>query len=112
MILGPISEIEHKAARLLTLLEKLQSPEISFRMADPVSKAGGGSLPLLNLPSKGVAVRTKSMTVNALERFMRNHEPPIIGRIEDDVFVMDMRTARLEDLEIIANAFKHLLDEE
>ncbi len=112
MILGPISEIEHKAARLLALLETLRSPEISFRLADPVSKAGGGSLPLLNLPSKGVAVKTRNMSVNALERFMRNHEPPIIGRIEDDVFVMDMRTARLEDLDIIANAFKHLLDEE
>ena len=112
MILGPVSEIEHKAARLLAMLEKLRSPEISFRLADPVSKAGGGSLPLLNLPSKGVAVKARNMSVNALERFMRNHEPPIIGRIEDDVFVMDMRTARIEDLEIIADAFNHLLGEE
>jgi L-seryl-tRNA(Ser) seleniumtransferase len=112
MILGPLSEIKHKADRLLKELNKIGSRKLSLFPVGVISKAGGGSLPMLNLPSKGVGVRVESMTINAVEQFMRGNTPPIIGRIEDNAFVMDLRTVRLEELEPIVNAFRKLLDKE
>jgi L-seryl-tRNA(Ser) seleniumtransferase len=40
---------------------------------------------------------------------MRSHDPPVIGRIEEDVFIMDLRTILDDELPIIKNAFENML---
>ncbi len=110
MILMPLSQVHEKALRLLKLLENIKKPELSVHLLDLISKAGGGSLPSLQLPSKGIGVKINTMTINAVERFMRNNSPPVIGRIEDDLFIMDLRTVQVDELEIIETAFKTLLN--
>jgi L-seryl-tRNA(Ser) seleniumtransferase len=40
---------------------------------------------------------------------MRKNSPPIIGRIENDAFIIDPRTLRSDDLAVIESAFEHLL---
>lgn len=112
MILMPVSRIEEKATCLLDIFNKLAIPELSVQMMDLTSRAGGGSLPSLKLPSKGIGVKINTMTINALERFMRRNSPPVIGRIEDDLFVMDLRTVQSDELEIIGTAFKTMLNKE
>ncbi len=112
MILMPVARIEEKASRLLYSLENLKIPELSAHIMDLTSRAGGGSLPMLKIPSKGIGVSVKTMTVNAVERFMRNHTPPIIGRIEDDLFIMDLRTIQVDEMAIIDSAFKIMLNKE
>lgn len=112
MILMPVARIEEKASRLLYILENLKIPELSAHIMDLTSRAGGGSLPMLKIPSKGIGVSVKTMTVNAVERFMRNHTPPIIGRIEDDLFIMDLRTIHVDEMAIIDSAFKTMLNKE
>ena len=61
------------------------------------SRAGGGALPLLELPSRCLAVQVKGMSANTLEKNMRENDPPIIGRIEDDAYTMDPRTLKDEE---------------
>jgi L-seryl-tRNA(Ser) seleniumtransferase len=43
---------------------------------------------------------------------MRHHSPPIIGRIEKDRFIMDVRTLQDDDLPHIDQAFRHMLKKE
>ncbi|MCU0615257.1 MAG: L-seryl-tRNA(Sec) selenium transferase [Desulfobacterales bacterium] len=112
MILMPVARIEEKVSRLFNILENLKIPELSVHRMDLISRAGGGSLPMLKIPSKGIGVNVKTMTVNAVERFMRNHTPPIIGRIEDDLFIMDLRTVQVDELAMIEWAFKTMLNKE
>jgi L-seryl-tRNA(Ser) seleniumtransferase len=42
---------------------------------------------------------------------MRGSAPPVIGHIENDVFVMDVRTIQDEEVAIIASVFKKILAE-
>jgi L-seryl-tRNA(Ser) seleniumtransferase len=112
MILTPVHQIEEKASKCLNILENLKIPELSIQLMSLTSRAGGGSLPMLKIPSKGIGVDVKKMTVNAVERFMRNYTTPIIGRIEDDLFIMDMRTVRTDEIPIIESAFKTMLNKE
>jgi L-seryl-tRNA(Ser) seleniumtransferase len=112
MILMPVFQIEKKASKLYNILENLKISELSIHLMDLTSRAGGGSLPMLKIPSKGIGVNVKTMTVNAVERFMRNHTPPIIGRIEDDLFIMDLRTIQADEMVIIESAFKNMLNKE
>ena len=105
----PFDHIESNAKTLFKLLENIHDPKLSVSLIDIFSRPGGGSLPLLKLPSKGVGVKVEGISANALEKQMRNDECPIIGRIEEDLFIMDLRTILDDELQLIENAFKRIL---
>jgi L-seryl-tRNA(Ser) seleniumtransferase len=79
-----------------------------IRLIERYSKTGGGALPLMELPSLCIGIQIKGISPNALEKRMRSNDPPIIGRIEDDLFVMDPRTIQKDELSIIETAFADL----
>jgi len=108
MLTLPYDDIAKEAARLVNILENIDDARLSIKLIDLSSRAGGGALPLLNLPSKCVGVKVEGMSVNAVERYMRNNMPPIIGRIEDDLFIMDLRTIQEDELRFIESAFSNL----
>jgi len=105
----PFDHIESNAKTLFKMLENIDDPKLSVSLIDIFSRPGGGSLPLLKLPSKGVGVKVERISANALEKQMRNDECPIIGRIEEDLFIMDLRTILADELQLIENAFKRIL---
>jgi L-seryl-tRNA(Ser) seleniumtransferase len=111
MITCPVAEIQQKARRLKKMIRALKDPRIDAGLLDLPSKAGGGALPLLDLPSKCVSVQIKGMSADALETRMRNHRPPIIGRIMDDTYLMDMRTVFDDELPEIIAALQTCLKE-
>ncbi len=111
MITTPLSVIEARAADLSTRLENVADDRLELVAVESASKTGGGSLPLLNLPSRCIGVSIKGVSANGIERWMRDHMPPIIGRIENDLFVMDPRTLQEDELNIIEEAFTRLLAE-
>jgi L-seryl-tRNA(Ser) seleniumtransferase len=103
--------IANKARRLRKRLNALGDNRLEAVIMDSSSKVGGGALPLQELPTKCVGVMIKGFSANAIERLMRSSAPPIIGHIENDVFVMDVRTVQDEEVAIIASAFKKMLTE-
>lgn len=109
MLTMPVSHIEYQATRLADRLIALEDPRLSAKRMSLYSRAGGGSLPQLKLPTYCVGVTIQNMTANALEEQMRGHSPPIIGRIEDDTFIMDLRTIGDDELSIIVDAFSCML---
>ena len=104
MMTEPLADIAEKAEQLAADLQRLHLPDLFAEVTDLRSRPGGGSLPLLEIPSKGVRVRMDGLSVNTLEYRMRKHSPPIIGRIEEDFFIMDMRTVSSGDIAQIVNA--------
>jgi L-seryl-tRNA(Ser) seleniumtransferase len=108
MLTLPVEAIEKKAQQLALMLGKTDNPLIDIQLLDRSSKAGGGALPLLELPSKCVGVKIKGISANAIERSMRNNMPPIIGRIEEDFFIMDLRTIQEDEFFYIKSAFATL----
>jgi L-seryl-tRNA(Ser) seleniumtransferase len=105
----PLDHIESNAKRLFKMLKDIDDPKLSVNLIDIFSRPGGGSLPLLKLPSKGVGIKVEGTSANAVEKHMRDNECPIIGRIEEDLFIMDLRTILDDELELIESAFKHML---
>jgi L-seryl-tRNA(Ser) seleniumtransferase len=59
-----------------------------------------------------VGIRIDGLSANNIEQIMRESMPPIIGRIENDVFVMDMRTVQDEEISIIASTLSNILAKE
>ena len=109
MLTAAIDDIEKKALKLKELLAHPEDNRLSAAMIDSASRAGGGSLPLFTLPTKCIGIRISQMSARVIEKTMRGNNPPIIGRIEDDIFLMDMRTVQLDELTEIANAVRTCL---
>ncbi len=111
MLTEPMAPIAHRAASLIDQLEQLNCARLRVKQVQRASKAGGGSLPLLDLPSQCVALAHDDMSAHQLETFMRLHCPAIIGRIENDCFLMDMRTVQDDEPPIIVAAVNQMVQE-
>ncbi len=109
MLTLPLAHIETKAKELAKKLENIGDARMSVTLIDLSSKPGGGALPLLKLPSKGVGIKVQGISANTIEKQMRSNELPIIGRIEEDLFIMDLRTILDDELSIIKNALDNML---
>jgi len=111
MLTMPSNVIETKAARLLAHLQALDDKRLEIQTFEAVSRAGGGSLPMLQLPSKCVGVQIAGVSANRIDAWLRAYHLPVIGRIEADYFMMDVRTVQERDLANITGAFGDLLKE-
>jgi len=74
------------------------------------SQVGGGSLPGRNLAGYGVAVSSAVLSPNRMEMLLRANKPPIIGRIESEEYLMDVRTIQPDEWPIIREAFGRMLE--
>jgi L-seryl-tRNA(Ser) seleniumtransferase len=109
MLTMGINELASRAAGLADDLNAIGGARIEVVQVELSSKAGGGALPLLELPSKCLRIKIHGLSANKLEKNMRQNTPPIIGRIENDAYVIDPRTLLDDDLPIIRTAFEKLL---
>jgi L-seryl-tRNA(Ser) seleniumtransferase len=101
--------IAARAAVLARALAGLADARLAVDLVRLPSKAGGGALPLLELPSRGLRIRVDGLSANALELRLRGGDPPVIGRIEDDAFVMDVRTLQGDEFPLIESALASIL---
>ena len=81
------SEEIKKRANLI--LEKL--PKEFFRLTQCKSTIGGGTFPETYIDSYGIKMTEKSLT-KKLESYLLNMKLPILGKIENDNLVIDLRT--------------------
>ncbi len=79
---------------------------------DGESMVGGGSLPGGTLPTRLVAISSSGKKGNAfvlkLSQDLRNYRMPIIGRISDNVLLLDPRSVIPEDDRIIIQALHEI----
>lgn len=109
MLTMPEHIIQRKAESFMALLADLNNERLEVRSFPADSRAGGGSLPMLKLPSRCVGVKIQKLSANRIDRWMREYTPAIVGRIEDDFFMMDVRTLQEREPDIIKEAFQQLL---
>jgi len=111
MLSEPLPAIDARAKRLGAMLKALNEPGLTISIRNITSRAGGGALPMMDLPSKCVGVEVNGMSANEIESHMRNSNRPVIGRIEDDMFVMDLRTVAENELLVICDSIKNIFQE-
>ncbi len=109
MLTAPLKEIEKRAEKLYKSLETLDDSRLNVRLMDLSSRTGGGALPMMELLTKCVGMTIEGMSVNSIEGMMRKNKPPVIGRIEDDIFIIDLRTVLDDELYAINKAVADML---
>ncbi|MBU8934409.1 MAG: L-seryl-tRNA(Sec) selenium transferase [candidate division Zixibacteria bacterium] len=70
---------------------------------------GGGSMPEADIPSVGIVFSTAYSATRLMRQF-RNRSLPIIGRIENDQLILDLKAISENDLSILTTAIKEVIE--
>jgi L-seryl-tRNA(Ser) seleniumtransferase len=103
MITTPLEEIEQRARRWR---RSLRQAGVETEIVDGESTVGGGSLPGETLPTRLVALAAAHP--DQLTAALREADPPVIARIEDNRLVLDPRTVLAEEEKDLLEAIKEL----
>jgi len=90
MLREPVEIVRARAERLAQLT--------GGEVEETVARAGGGALPLAELPSYACAVEDE------LAERLRTAEPPVVGIVRDGRLLLDCRTLTDADLDEVARA--------
>jgi L-seryl-tRNA(Ser) seleniumtransferase len=90
--------------RTAALLERF--PEIDAEILPGKSVVGGGATPDQSLPTWLIAPQSDSVV--KAERLLRASEPPVIGRIENERLVLDLRTVLPGEEDLLGQALTAL----
>ncbi|MGC8809988.1 MAG: L-seryl-tRNA(Sec) selenium transferase [bacterium] len=92
MLIYSESELKKRAKRLQRAIAQELSSLCQVQIKKENSPVGGGSLPLHQLPTWVVALRPFKISISEMEKRLREQEPPIIARIQQDEILLDLRT--------------------
>jgi L-seryl-tRNA(Ser) seleniumtransferase len=87
----PLGSIEETAYDAAELLARALGPAYRIALVESTCEIGSGALPDAELPSRALAVLHPSESADAIARRFRGADPPIIGRIRDGAFQLDLR---------------------
>ena len=79
-------------ARARAIAARLAGTQLSVSVMDGFSTIGGGSAPGSRLPTKLLVLTHPAWSAAQLEARLRQTRPPIVGRIENDRVLLDLRT--------------------
>ena len=93
MLTTPQSEIRVRAEALAARLREVAGEAADITTADDIARAGGGALPLADIPSAVVAIAPRTMSAGKLEALLRcAGEPAIVARVRENRVLFDPRT--------------------
>ena len=87
----PRAEMDAVAAQALPLLQARLGEGCSITVEDGKAQIGSGTLPEEELSSRVIAIRHAQLSGEKIAARFRASNPPILGRIHDDAFLLDLR---------------------
>jgi L-seryl-tRNA(Ser) seleniumtransferase len=101
MLSASPEELERRARRL--------AEQTGGEILAGVGRVGGGALPLLELPGPVVALDAGTRGADGLARALRQGDPPVLARIQQERLLLDPRTLTDEEAAEVARAVRAAL---
>jgi len=95
---------ESLRSRAQAWLRRLAELGVVAEVTAAESTVGGGSLPGERLPTSVLAITPLRGGATELLRRLREHEPPVIGRIADERVLLDPRTVLPDEDDVVVDA--------
>jgi L-seryl-tRNA(Ser) seleniumtransferase len=110
MITASQESLRSKARRLADAVRAELGDMAEVSMRKGFSRVGGGAFPEYDLPGTLVTVNLVGISADALRDALLDTDPPLVARIEDDVFLLDPRTLASSELKLAASALRQAVD--
>ena len=82
--------------------------DFDIRIEEDKAEVGGGSYPASYLESVAVKLTHRKLHAIEIERKLLEVEIPIITRIKDNSIILDMRTLRTREFDIVKAALEEV----
>jgi L-seryl-tRNA(Ser) seleniumtransferase len=109
MLAAKEPQLAARAERLRAEIAERAGETADVGLVRASGRAGGGSLPLLELDGPVVAVSPRSAAVDDLAARLRLGDPPIVARVRDDAVLLDPRTISEVELDFVVRGVAEAL---
>ena len=92
MLATPAEDLKQRCDALLPEIKKAIGDTCMLEVVSATSTVGGGALPLTELPGWAIALQPKEISINTLVRRLRETDPAVVGRVQDNRLLIDPRT--------------------
>jgi L-seryl-tRNA(Ser) seleniumtransferase len=86
-----VGELELIAGRVSAILIERLGGDFRLEVVPTFSQIGSGAQPTEHIPSRAVRITHPELPPEAIAAMFRAARPPVIGRIADDAFLLDVR---------------------
>jgi L-seryl-tRNA(Ser) seleniumtransferase len=105
-----MEELEDRANKLAQRLDEV-SDKLNVEIGQGYSQVGGGAFPMEALATSLVKIDVEGMTANEIGDKLRNlMTPPLFTRIQSEKVIIDPRTIKDEEIDIITSHFKKVIE--
>jgi L-seryl-tRNA(Ser) seleniumtransferase len=108
MLTAPLSAVTRRAQRLVRQLKAVLPGDWTVSVQADMSEVGAGALPLTKIPTRVVATRSACLSAAETERRLRRQRPAVLGRIQQDTLLLDMRTVQDQEVPELVHALQQL----
>ncbi|MGE4560744.1 MAG: L-seryl-tRNA(Sec) selenium transferase [Desulfobulbus sp.] len=109
MIALPEAVIRERVIRFCRRCLETFADQCAVEPFSVFSQVGGGALPEQNLPSWAVSLQPKTSKLSSLERRLRSVTTPVMGRVEKDRLLLDLRTVAETEEDILFASIREAL---
>jgi L-seryl-tRNA(Ser) seleniumtransferase len=104
----PLTAVKKRARRLIQKLKRANLPGLTCELKEAKAAAGGGSLPMQEIPTAVVAVKSATLSASRMEAKLRQAATPIIVRVDEDGILLDMRTVDEDEFGFVVDGLRQL----
>lgn len=112
MLTTPPEVLKKRAQSLIRRIKPKLTLFCNIQLVSTFSRVGGGALPEYNIESWALQFQPLQMKLVELERGLRRLLTPVIGRIENDCLLLDVRTIQDHELNELAVLLLHFFEGE
>ncbi|WP_324172795.1 L-seryl-tRNA(Sec) selenium transferase [Sulfurimonas sp.] len=102
MLFSSVDELKQNAQKLLDAISDIAECQI----IETTTVIGGGTTPNRKIPTIALSIKVKNFKPNKMEKLFRAKR--IIGRIENDRFLIDFRAIQEKEIQELINATKEI----
>ncbi len=111
MITASSEELALRAQALAKMLSENLNDKAHIITKSAMSRVGGGSFPERDLPTTLVCIKSPLLSAEELKHKLLHTNPPLIGRLENDAFCLDVRTLHEDEIPEVIQVFGKAINE-
>ena len=104
MITMKAEDLKRAASKIQNRIRKNVKHDLQLSIFPAQSRVGGGSFPEQDLPTFLVGIKSSLMSSEQLRDRLLQTDPPLIGKIENDLFCLDPRTVDQDEYKLLCDA--------
>lgn len=99
-----------RAEALMQRLKDQLVVSTDLAVLEGASQVGGGSMPTTEIPTYLMACVPANMSVDTLATRLRTAEPAVVGRVQEDRYMVDLRTVQPDEIELLVGVMARVIN--